>query len=251
MLLTIIEKGTLHISVAQIGTSSQFYGVSTESLFHARQVIGFVLRMNPFIQKKVHNVTQQQRPGIPYRLETHQEIIGRMMSIIFKAFGQCTDVNQIIGFQNKERRRQYTRLIHVDIQQVELCPLPEATAGFIEFIIHLGHMTTHTQRSVDRHIGRKHIEKTSLGILISNPQSFSVSLGRRRNDVDSICLGKKPVQAFRNSLPCQAPDKKSQCLGITQQMFLCRLGTTVQDVVGCQAESVQTVLLHHGKAQLS
>ncbi|MPM34400.1 hypothetical protein SDC9_80983 [bioreactor metagenome] len=70
MHLAIIKELTLTLFVCQLTTSSQFNGVPAKRLFHAADVVNLSIRMYPFIQKEVGDISQQQRPRIVYGLKS-------------------------------------------------------------------------------------------------------------------------------------------------------------------------------------
>ena len=138
--------------VAQVGTGGQLDGIGTESLLHAGQVIRLGLRMNPLVQEQVDNVSQQQRTGIAHGLQTHENVVEGMMPVFLKAFGQGTDVYQVIRLQHDERRGQHARLVHRHVQQVELRARPKDAASLVELLIDLRHVPAHPQRLVAQHV---------------------------------------------------------------------------------------------------
>ena len=98
---TVIEEPAFLFLVTQIGTGCQFDRIAPESFLHTRTVINFFfLCMNPFIQKKVGNVSQQQRACILNRLKAGKNIVCRMMPVVAETFGKGTDVKQVIRFEN-------------------------------------------------------------------------------------------------------------------------------------------------------
>ena len=145
--------------ITQLRTSRQLQRIGAESLLHACQIIGLVLGMNPFVQEKVSNVTQQQRPRIVRWLKAGQDVIGGMMAILLETFGQRTDIDQVVGFENDERRSQYALLVDYHIQQIDLRMTPQQGTGLTELIVDIGHVVAHLEPLVRKGVKRLYIEK--------------------------------------------------------------------------------------------
>ena len=89
MHLAIIEERLFLVRHQQIFASSQLYGILSKSLLHASDIIRILnICMNPFIQKQIGNITQQQRSRIVYWNQTIHKIIGRVATIFLITFGQ-------------------------------------------------------------------------------------------------------------------------------------------------------------------
>ena len=113
----VLKELAFFLFVTQIGTGSQLNRITPEGFLHTGTIIYvFTLCMNPFIQKKIGDISQQQRAGIFNGLKTGQEIIGRMMPVVTETLRQGADVKQIIRFEYNERRSQDSCLIHCNIQ---------------------------------------------------------------------------------------------------------------------------------------
>ena len=113
--------------------------------------------MNPFIQKKIGNITQQQRTGIVRQLQPCQDIVGRMMAVVLETFSQRADVYQIIRLKYDKGRSKYAGFVHCYIQQIDLGMLPQNPAGFRKLLINLRYIVADTQRCIGHCIYRQYI----------------------------------------------------------------------------------------------
>ena len=96
MFLAVFKKLPFRFFASQIGASRQLQRIHAEGFLHACRIVHFPLRMNPFVQKEVGDVTQQQRARILRLAQTGEDIIGGMMPEFPETFGQRTDVYQVI-----------------------------------------------------------------------------------------------------------------------------------------------------------
>ena len=154
---TISEEFLFLFFIQQISTRGQINGIGTERFLHTSQIVRFLLGIDPLIQKKIGDVSKQQRTRIVRRLQACQQIIGRMMPVILKALCQRADIQQIVRFQYNKGRRQYTSLIYSYIQQVNLRMTPQQFASLGKFLIHLRYIVAYPQRFIGNGIYRQYI----------------------------------------------------------------------------------------------
>ena len=250
MALAVGKELALLLAVEQVGTGREFDGIGAEGLLHAGQIVGSLLGMNPFVQKEVGNVTQQQGAGVLGQLQAGQQVIGRMMAVLLETLRQRTDVYQIVGLEDEEGRRQHAGLVHRHVQQVELRVPPEQGTGLGKLLVDLGHAVAHLQQLVGHGVRGRNIKVLSVGILEADTHPADAFAGGRSHHVSGIGTGKPTVERG-GYVPARQPlEEEGQRLDIAQQAVGQRSLLAVQYGVGRQAEGVQTVLLHNVQPQL-
>ena len=204
--------------------------------------------MNPFVEEEVGQVSQQKRSRVLGGLKPPQDVIGRMMSVFRKTFGQSADVYQVVRLKNEKAWSQYAFLVHGHIQQVELGVRPKQAAGRGKFFVDLRHVVSHFEGRVAQAFHRPHIQETLIRMEKADPHAADLPLGRRSHDIGGVGARQQPVQLVRNVLASQPFHKESQGLDIAQQLFPCRLQMAVHHLVSRQAERMQAVFLPDGQS---
>ena len=233
--------------LAQVLTGGQLQRIGAEGFLHARQVVGFVLRMNPFVQKEIGDVTQQQRTRIVRRLEAGQDVVGRMVPVVLEAFGQRTDVDQIVGLQDDERGCQHSLLVHHHIQQVELRMAPQQFTRLPELFVHVGHVVAHLEPFVCQGVEGLYIEVGVVSVLKAHAHALHAA-SHGHHHVGGVGAWQEAVEGVGDILVRQKLDEESQRLHVAQQIVAHRLFFAIEHTIGRQAKSVQAVLLYNRKA---
>ena len=65
------------------------------------------------------------------------------MTILPETLGERADIYQIVRFENDESRIEYSVVVYVYIQEVELCMLPKEFACFCKLLVELGDIVAH------------------------------------------------------------------------------------------------------------
>ena len=168
----VIEKRLFLLRVKQILASGQFNRILFKSLLHASHVIRlFIRRMYPFVQKKVGDVTQQQRTCIVYRHQPTHQIVGRMTSIIPIAFRQSANVYQIIRVKDDKRRGICSVFIPFHIQKIQLGMTPIILNTFRKLIVYPYLVVSDLPIIFRDFIYRSYIKKFIIRILKANPNA--------------------------------------------------------------------------------
>ena len=177
--------------------------------------------MDPFVKKKVGYVTEQQCLRVLLWTQTGKEVVGRMMTILPETFGQGTDVDEIVGFENDEHGSEYPLGINVHIEQVELGMAPKQLASGIKLLVDIGHVVANLPVVVllIHAVGGTHVEKLLIGIFERHTHLFHPTGSRRPLYPGGILTGQELIEFGWNIYLKNTTQQEGHALDITQQMF--------------------------------
>ena len=152
------EEVALAFRLGQFGAGGQFQGIAAEGFLHAGGVVrGGVAGVYPFVEEQVGYVAHEQRSGVLRQREPRHEVVGRVVAVVFVAFGQRTDVYQVVRFEHHEARHQCAVGPYIHVEEVELSVGPQQAAGVGELVVHLLHADQYAQRGIGHGVGGLYI----------------------------------------------------------------------------------------------